>query len=86
MPCRGSLTSALAALVWMVLAALAGMTPTRWHRPAAYGLMLAFVPVVRGLALTFGPWPASGFFAVALFQLRLLLLSWGRKLYRWIRK
>ncbi len=76
----------IAALLWMILAAVAGMTPERFHRPVAYGLMLAFVPVAWFLARDFGGWAAFGFFAVAVFQLRLLLISWGKKVMRWMRK
>ena len=78
--------SSIAALVWMILAALAGMTPERFHRPIAYTLMLAFLPVAWFLGQVYGGWVAFGFFAVAVFQLRLLLISWGKKVIRWMRK
>jgi len=76
----------IAPFLWMILAALAGMTPERYHRPIAYGLMAAFVPLAVFIAHDIGLWAATGFFAIALFQLRLLLLSWLRKLYQRIRR
>lgn len=70
------MTWIVAALIWAVLAALAGMTPTPWHRPIAYFLMVAFVPIAWLLAQSNGRLTAIIFFLVAVFQLRLLLISW----------
>ncbi|MEE9454724.1 MAG: DUF2484 family protein [Paracoccaceae bacterium] len=80
------MNSAIPALIWMILAALAGMTPNRWHRPIAYILMLAFLPIAWFLGQGSGHLAALGFLVVAVFQLRLLLISWGRKIYRWMTK
>jgi len=66
----------------MILAALAGMTPNAWHRPIAYFLMITFVPIAIFLGATYGSWAVVGYLTVAVFQLRLLLISWAKKAFK----
>ncbi len=74
--------ASILAFGWMIAAAVAGMTPTPWHRPIAYTLMLVFIPVGWMLTQEYGMWSAFGFFLIAVFQLRLLLISWTKRLLR----
>lgn len=75
----------LAALIWIFLCSAAGATPNRWHRAIAYMLMLAALPILWLLWHDAGPLWAAGFFVLALFQLRLLLIHWAKRLYRHVR-
>jgi len=72
-------TSLIAAMIWALLATLAGMTPTPWHRPIAYTLMAVFLPIAWFLAQDYGRFGPLLFLALAVFQLRLLLISWLKK-------
>ncbi|HSF93128.1 MAG TPA: DUF2484 family protein [Paracoccaceae bacterium] len=67
-------------LLWAGLASAAGATPNRWHRAIAYSLMVAFVPIAWMLYQDFGIWAVAGFLALALFQLRLLMIHWLKRL------
>ncbi|MFQ5622484.1 MAG: DUF2484 family protein [Paracoccaceae bacterium] len=70
----------LAALSWIAVASVAGLTPNRWHRTIAYGLIAAFPLIAWPVARNQGTLYGVLFLCVALFQLRLLLMHWLRRL------
>lgn len=72
----------LAALLWIFLCSAAGATPNHWHRTIAYTLMLAALPILWFLWRDLGPLWAVGFFLLALFQFRLLLIHWAKRAWR----
>ena len=43
------------ACLWIVAACGAGMAPTRYHWPAAWGLIAAGIPLLGFVTLTMGP-------------------------------
>jgi len=75
----------LAALIWIFLCSAAGATPNRWHRTIAYLLVVAALPILWFLWHDDGPLWALGFLILGMFQLRLLLIHWGKRLVRHFR-
>jgi hypothetical protein len=54
------------ACLWIVAACGAGMAPTRFHWPAAWGLIAAGIPLLGFLTFTMGPvWGLVGMAAGA---------------------
>lgn len=72
--------SVLGVLIWAAACSAAGATPNRWHRAIAYTLMAAFVPLAWVLYQDIGILAVLGFLALALFQLRLLMIHWLKRL------
>lgn len=73
----------IAALIWLVLANVIGMLPSRdKHWRNAYILIAAGVPVLIWLALTAGPWWAFAYLIAAGSVLRWPLIY----LTRWLKQ
>ncbi|NNU80011.1 DUF2484 family protein [Halovulum dunhuangense] len=82
---RGRVVTVLYALTWVFLCSAAGATPNRWHKPIAVLLGLAALPVLWLIGRDFGwPW-VLGFILLGMYQFRLLLFSWARRIRRWLR-
>lgn len=67
-----------AALAWSISANVLAVLPHSWNRPGAYTLIACILPISLGLAYAHHWGWALGFFALTLFQLRLLLRHWWR--------
>ena len=69
----------LAALIWVFSCSAAGALPRNWHKPVAYVLIALGFPLFVMLRDVHGQGIAWGFVAVAIFQLRLLLIHWFKR-------
>lgn len=69
-----------AALGWMFLASASGATPSNWHMRIAAVLIAAVPFIMWFLFKQYGGVWAVAFLVMVIFQLRMLLRYWLRKL------
>ena len=70
------------ASLWGILACLIGLAPTRFHWPAAYGLIAAGIPLLGYVTLQMGPWWGLALMAAGMSVLRWPVYFAGR----WLRR